>query len=92
VAFYPFNRPTGSIDLLTQTGCEVRNLPDSPRPPKGAVFPERQTTREMHMDIAKLTVDALAVLALIGFTVLVGLTMGLFFWLWHKAGKEPGEL
>jgi hypothetical protein len=46
----------------------------------------------MHMDIAKLTVDALAVLALIGFTVLVGLTMGLFFWLWHKAGKEPGEL
>lgn len=44
------------------------------------------------MDIGKLSIDALAVMALIGFTSLVGITLGLFFWLWHKAGKKPGEL
>ncbi|MEM5518660.1 hypothetical protein WNY37_17005 [Henriciella sp. AS95] len=44
------------------------------------------------MEIGNLSIDPLAVMALIGFGSLVAITLGLFIWLWRKSGKKPGEL
>ena len=42
--------------------------------------------------MGNLTVDPLAIAALVGFGALVLIALGLFVWIWRKAGKKPGEL
>ena len=42
--------------------------------------------------MGNLTVDPLAIAALVGFGTLIAITLGLFIFIWRKAGKKPGEL
>ena len=44
------------------------------------------------MEIGTLSIDGLAVMALVGFGSLIAITLTLFIWLWRKSGKKPGEL
>lgn len=44
------------------------------------------------MEIGKLFIDPLAIAALVGFGTLVLIMLGIFIWLWRKAGKDAGEL
>ncbi len=41
--------------------------------------------------MGNLIVDPLAIAALVGFATLVLISVGIFVWLMHKAGKAPGE-
>lgn len=42
--------------------------------------------------MGNLIIDPLAIAALVGFAILLGITAGLVLWLWNKAGKPPGAL
>lgn len=44
------------------------------------------------MEIGKLTIDPLAIGALVGFGSLLLIMFGLAIFIWMKAGKKPGEL
>jgi hypothetical protein len=41
--------------------------------------------------MGNLSVDPLAIAALVGFLSLIGIMFGLAAWLWIKAGKAAGE-
>ncbi len=44
------------------------------------------------MQIGNLTIDPLAVGALVGFGSLLVIMFILIIWIWRKAGKGPGEV
>ena len=44
------------------------------------------------MDIGKLSIDPLAVMALAGFGALVAITIGITVWFIRQSGKGPGEV
>lgn len=48
--------------------------------------------RDARMEIGKLTIDPLAIGALVGFGSLLLIMFGLAIFIWMKAGKKPGEL
>ncbi len=42
--------------------------------------------------MSDLIFDPLAIAALAGFGILLLISIGIFIWLWRKAGKAAGEL